>query len=132
MLTCTCHCGAVIWTYQNEPKSVTVCNCSIHASTRVRWIYGTEQEDVHGNGAARAYVRAYQGALELHHSLVCGKTISCRSAQPKTKGKTAIAVNFRLADAQDDVIGYPIRHFDGRHACKEQPGDHRTAKEIWF
>ena len=132
MLTGSCHCGAVAWQFDREPKSVTACNCTMCAKAGVLWIYGVEDEDVRVTGTTKSYVRKDGGALEFHHCPTCGNTVSWRLAEPDPKGRTQCAVNLRLSDDPNAIMHYPIRHFDGRNTFTEQPRDKCTVKEMWY
>lgn len=130
MLSGTCHCGAVTWTYAKTPDRATACNCSVCAKAGVLWIYGAEGEEVRVTGTTTAYVRADLGDLEFHHCPTCGNTISWWMAGAET-GKT-MALNLRLVDDPAAVAHIPIRHFDGRDTWSERPDDGATVKDLWF
>ena len=132
MLSGTCHCGAVKWTFDGDPGSATACNCSVCRRYGVLWIYDWEGEDVHVAGETHAYVRKDGGALEFRFCPTCGNTVSWRLARPAADGRTRSAVNLRLADDPEAVMDYPIDHFDGHDAFDDLPRDHRTVRDMWF
>lgn len=132
MLTGTCHCGAVKWTYSAEPAQATACNCSICVRYGVLWIYGHVDETVTLSGPTSVYTRADSGHLEFHFCKTCGNCPAWRATGPGEDGRTQIAVNLRLSDAPDTVANIPIRHFDGAGPFKARPDDGRTVRDMWF
>lgn len=132
MLTGSCHCGAVSWTFSSDPGSATACNCTICRRYGVLWIYGWEGEDLAVTGTTTAYRRADGGALEFHFCPTCGNTVSWRLAKPDRDGRTRSAVNLRLSDDPGAVMAYPIDHFDGLDNFEDEPRDHRTVRDMWY
>ncbi|MEO0863811.1 MAG: hypothetical protein AAFY39_04330 [Pseudomonadota bacterium] len=65
MLTGTCHCGVVKWTFSTEPSSATACNCTVCAKAGVLWIYGILGENVTLTGQTARYLRRDQQTLEF-------------------------------------------------------------------
>ena len=132
MLSGTCHCGAVTWTFSTEPSSATACNCTVCARSGVLWIYGILDETVTLSGPTTMYLRRDQQDLEFHHCPTCGNTICWKLAKPGDDGKTQIAVNLRLADQPEKVTDIPIRHFDGLNSFKSLPPSGKTVRDLWF
>ncbi|MDA8586394.1 GFA family protein [Rhodobacteraceae bacterium] len=129
MLTGTCHCGQVTWTFDANPKSVTACNCTNCAKAGVLWIYGTEGEDITVTGPTTPYVRKDGGALEFHHCQTCGNNVFWRLTDPDNM---RAAVNLRLTDDPKSLMDLPVRHFDGLNAFEALPDDDTTLKDLWF
>jgi hypothetical protein len=132
MLTGSCHCGAVRWTYDAEPTAATACNCTACRRYGVLWIYGHADESVSVTGPTASYVRKDGGYLAFHFCPDCGCTVAWRAQRPNSEGRTRSAVNLRLVDDPDAVMAVPIKHFDGLDTFDEAPRDARTVRDMWF
>lgn len=131
MLTGTCHCGAVSWTYEGDPGGATACNCTLCRRYGTLWIYGWEGETVTLEGPTTAYQRADGGFLRIHFCPACGAVAAWRAAKPNDEGRTRIAVNVRLAEP-GTVADLPIDHFDGFDTFDDLPRDGRSVRDYWF
>ena len=49
-----------------------------------------------------------------------------------TENPATCALNLRLVDDLNQVMGLPIRHFDGRDTWRALPNDNRTVKDMWY
>jgi hypothetical protein len=130
MLTGSCHCGAVRWTFEGDPGSATACNCTVCRRYGVLWIYDFEGEGIKISGETRFYMRGQD--VEFHFCGVCGCVTWWRAhkAPPEGRGRR-MAVNVRLAEP-DAVAHIPIDHFDGLHTFKDLPRDGRCVADYWF
>lgn len=133
MLTGTCHCGNLSWTFDGMPESVTACNCTLCRRYGVLWAYDYEGERIEISGKSTAYARkdVKTPALEIHFCPVCGGVICWRGLVPGPDGRRRIAVNLRLAEP-DAVAHLPIDHFDGLVAFDDLPRDGRCVRDMWF
>jgi hypothetical protein len=133
MLTGTCHCGAVAWTFDRAPESATACNCTLCRRYGVLWIYDYEGEHVRLSGPTATYTRAGkpQPALEVHFCATCGCVAAWRGLRVEADGRRRMAVNVRLADPAS-VADLPIDHFDGLDAFDDLPRDGRCVRDLWF
>ena len=50
MLTGSCHCGALKWTLEGDPGSITACNCTLCRRYGVLWAYDYENERIKISG----------------------------------------------------------------------------------
>ena len=55
MIEGSCHCGAVRWTFDGMPDSVTACNCTLCRRYGVLWIYDFEGERIKLIGSTTIY-----------------------------------------------------------------------------
>lgn len=130
MLTGSCHCGNLHWTFDGTPESATACNCTVCRRYGVLWIYGWEGEDVKTSGTTTFYSRN-EKEIEFHFCPTCGNVGWWRGHAPHPDGRTRIAVNVRLSEP--DTVGHiPMRHFDGLDAFKDLPQDGRCVSDMWF
>jgi len=133
MLTGTCHCGTVRWTFEGMPDSVTACNCTLCRRYGVLWIYDYEGERIEVSGPTTAYTRkdATKPSLEIHFCPGCGNVISWRGLSLDAQGRRRTAVNLRLTEP-DAVAHLPIDHFDGFGTFDDLPRDGRCVADMWF
>lgn len=109
MITGTCHCGAVSYTFNDTPKSATSCNCSICRRLGTLWIYSA-QDNITFSGAENTLSYAHgEKNLTFHTCKTCGCTTHWADAKDP---KGPMAVNLRLAEL-DVVAKVPVRNFDG-------------------
>src|SRR5690606_29361495 len=99
MIRGRCHCGAVNWTFDNQPDTATACNCTVCRRYGVLWIYGWENEDVTIAGPTTAYVREDFDLIEFHFCPTCGNVAAWRMCEPEDN-RRRIAVNARLAEPE--------------------------------
>lgn len=130
MLRGSCHCGAVSWTHDETPASVTACNCTICRRYGALWAYGLLGKSVHVSGETHAYRRADQGAIDFHFCKTCGCLTHYVTTQDGNLGARA-AVNTRMC-APEEVTDLPIKHFDGLEKFESLGQDGRTVRDIWF
>ena len=129
MISGSCLCGAVNWTFEGLPDSATACNCTACRRYGVLWAYDYEGEGITVSGPTKAYVRGK--ALEFHFCPGCGCVVFWRSQQKNAEGRLRIAVNLRLAEP-DAVAQIPIDHFDGLVTFDDLPRDGRCVADYWF
>jgi hypothetical protein len=133
MLTGTCHCGALGWTFEGMPDSVTACNCTLCRRYGVLWIYDYEGERIKVTGTSSTYTRIGRNdpALEIHFCPVCACVASWRGLRLDADGRRRVAVNLRLSDPKP-VAHLPIDHFDGLDTFDDLPRDARCVSDMWF
>lgn len=130
MLTGSCHCGTLHWSFNGTPDSATACNCTLCRRYGVLWIYDWEGERITTSGKSSVYMRG-EKEIEFHFCPTCGNVGWWRGHTPHPDGRTRIAVNVRLSDP-DDVGHIPIRHFDGLDTWTDMPSDGRCVSDMWF
>ena len=127
MLEGCCHCGAVTWRFESEPKAATSCNCTVCRRTGGLWIYGFEGEDVHVSGETRSYVWGDR-MLSMHSCPTCACLVSWRGLFLEPDGRRRSAVNVRMSPPE--TVGHlPIDHFDGLNTFTALPRDGRTVAD---
>lgn len=131
MLTGTCHCGAIDWTFTGDPGSATACNCTACRRYGALWIYGWEGEGITLNGHTRTYKRADGGHLKFHYCANCGNVAAWRTTRPDGEGRYRMAVNIRLVNDPAAVMALPIDHFDGHDSFDDLPRDGKTVADLW-
>jgi hypothetical protein len=133
MLTGTCHCGTVSWTFDGMPESATACNCTLCRRYGVLWIYDYEGERIKISGPSSVYTRkdVKDPALEIRFCSGCGCVICWRALGPDTVVRRRIAVNLRLAEP-GTVAHLPIDHLDGLDTFEDLPRDGRCVADMWF
>lgn len=132
MLTGSCHCKTVTWTYDAPLESVTACNCTACSRYGVLWAYDHEGEGIKVSGPTTAYQRRDHGSLGFHFCANCGNVAYWRATKLNDKGQRRIAVNIRLADHPDQVQSLMIDHFDGLNTFDDLPRDGRCVRDMWF
>ena len=130
MLSGTCHCGALRWSYEGDPGSATACNCTICRRYGALWIYGWEDEFVSTSGPSTVYSRG--AAIGYHFCPTCGCLAYYRALKADEEGRRKIAANLRMIEAPDTVAHLPIDHFDGLNTFEDLPRDHRCVGDMWF
>lgn len=133
MLTGSCHCGSLSWTFDGVPLSATACNCTLCRRYGVLWIYDYENERIKISGPSAVYTRKDQTnpALEIHFCKSCGCVICWRGIPPEPDGRRRMAVNIRLCEPSL-VADLPIDHFDGLNTFNDRPRDGRCVADMWF
>jgi hypothetical protein len=133
MLTGTCHCGALSWTFDGMPESVTACNCTLCRRYGVLWIYDYEGEKIKLSGPSAVYTRKdmKNPALEIRFCPTCGCVAAWRALGADSEVRRRIAVNLRLTDP-GPVAHLPIDQFDGLDTFDDLPRDKRCVKDMWF
>lgn len=133
MLTGTCHCGALQWTFDGVPDSATACNCTLCRRYGVLWIYDYEGERIKISGPSASYTRndTTKPVLEIRFCGSCGCVICWRGLRPDADGRRRIAVNLRLTEP-GPVAHVPIDHFDGLDTFDDLPRDGRCVADMWF
>ena len=116
MITGSCHCGAVTFTYAGEPEKLVACNCSICRRLATLWAHGPEgvitiQAPADG---LRCYSWGDKG-LEFCACATCN-CITHWQARSTTQPRN-MAVNCRLSEPAD-IAHLRIRHFDGADSWK--------------
>jgi hypothetical protein len=133
LLDGSCHCGAIGWTFDGMPDSVTACNCTLCRRYGVLWIYDYEGERIKISGPSTVYTRKGKTnpALEIHFCGSCGCVICWRGLRLEPDGRRRIAVNLRLTEP-GPVAHLPIDHFDGLNTFDDLPRDGRCVGDMWF
>jgi hypothetical protein len=133
MLTGTCHCGTLQWTFDGVPDSATACNCTLCRRYGVLWIYDYESERIKISGPSAVYTRndRTKPVLEIHFCGGCGCVIGWRGLKLDADGRRRIAVNLRLTEP-GPVAHLPIDHFDGLDTFDDLPRDGRCVADMWF
>ena len=133
MLTGTCHCGNLSWTFEGTPESVTACNCTLCRRYGVLWIYDYQGERINTSGPSAVYTRKDRShpALEIHFCRNCGCVTCWRGLRVDADGRRRIAVNLRLTEP-GPVAHLPIDHFDGLDTFDDLPRDKRCVADMWF
>ena len=126
MLNGTCHCGALSWSLEGDPGSITACNGTL-------WAYDYEGERIRISGPSCVYMRRGAGFpdLEIHFCPTCGCVLCWRGLRLQEDGRRRIAVNVRLAPPEA-VADLKIDHFDGLNTFTDLPGDGRCVRDLWF
>jgi hypothetical protein len=132
MLTGSCHCGALKWTLEGDPGSITACNCTLCRRYGVLWAYDYENERIRIFGPSSTYQRSGKDpSLEIHFCPTCGCVLCWRGLRLDKDGRRRIAVNVRLAEPE--AVGHLlIDHFDGLDKFDDLPRDGRCVKDMWF
>jgi hypothetical protein len=133
MLYGTCHCGALNWSFDGDPVSITACNCTLCRRYGALWAYDYEGERIHTGGPSSTYTRPGKAnpALEIHFCPRCGCVLFWRALKLEQDGRRRIAVNLRLA-SPETVAHFPIDHFDGLDTYNDLPSDGRCVRDLWF
>jgi hypothetical protein len=133
MLTGTCHCGDVRWTFEGMPESVTACNCTLCRRQGALWIYDYENERIKVSGPTSAYARrdSAEPSLDIHFCKSCGCVVYWRGRSVHAGGRRRMAVNLRLTEP-GPVADLPIDHFDGLDTFEDLPRDGRCVRDMWF
>lgn len=132
MLSGSCHCGAVSWTLEGDPGSITACNCTLCHRYGALWAYDYEGERVRVSGETRAYRRIGNDnpALEMLFCSVCAGVVAWRGLRLED-GRTRMAVNIRLAPLEA-VAALRIDHFDGMDSFEDMPSDGKLVRDLWW
>lgn len=107
----SCHCGAVRFTLEAVPDTVTDCNCSICRRYGVLWAY-YRPEHVRfepTNPATDTYTTASH-TLAFHRCRTCGCVTHWAPLAGRDPGR--MAVNARLLDL-DILANAGVRYLDG-------------------
>ena len=130
MITGSCHCGQVRWTFNGVPDSATACNCTLCRRYGTLWAYDYDGEAIHVSGPTRTYLTGDK-AIGFHFCDTCACVAYWRALTPDKEGRTRIAVNLRLADPQA-VADIAIEHFDGLAKFQDMGQDGRKVWDMWF
>ncbi len=130
MIEGSCHCGAVRWTIDPIPQSVTACNCTVCRRYAALWAYDYEGEGIHVSGPTKAYARGR--VLGFHFCPNCGNIAYWRALALDADGRRRIAVNLRLTAEPAAVQALPIDHFEGLESFDDLPRDGRCVVDLWF
>ena len=109
MITGSCHCGAVTYTFDRWPEKANSCNCSVCRRLGALWIYA-DVGLVEVTGPTVPYVRGDK-TLAFHHCPTCGCTTHWKGLNPD-EPDAYMAVNLCLAEPEV-MAQIPVRHFDG-------------------
>ena len=130
MISGSCHCRAVTWTFDATPEGATACNCTVCRRYGSIWIFGDEDATISHSGSTSVYHR--QRAIEFHFCPTCGCLTWWRGRRPEPDGRRRMAVNLRLADDPDSVMQIPFYHFDGLDTFEDLPRDGKRVADMWF
>lgn len=131
MITGSCHCGAVTWTFAGDPEEATACNCTVCCRYGALWAYDWLGERIKITGETAIYTRGDR-EIAFHHCPTCGCITWWQGVAANADHRTRMAVNLRMADRPDDISHLAIRHFDGLSTFDERPDDHRRVADLWF
>lgn len=131
MLTGSCHCGAVHWTFDGDPGEATACNCTICRRYGALWAYDWLGERIATSGKTEYYTRGDK-EIEFHRCPTCGCVTWWKGAKPHEDGRTRIAVNLRQSVDPSAVANLPIRHFEGLNSFTALPRDGCKLADLWF
>ncbi len=131
MLKGHCHCESVSWIYPKNLESVTACNCTLCRRYGALWAYGYLEEGISISGNTVAYERERQ-LNGFHFCLNCGCLAYYLSKSKDSEGRLRIAVNLRMIDNPDKIMGLQIDHFDGLNKFEDEPSDGRKIKDLWY
>jgi hypothetical protein len=133
MLTGSCHCGEVHWTFDGDPEQARACNCTVCRRYGAIWIYDFLDEKIKIRGNTEAYARAdeYGGSLQMRFCATCGCVAYWQVQETDDSGRRLIGVNLRLAEPEQ-VAHIKVGHFDGLSSFQELPGDNRCISDYWF
>jgi hypothetical protein len=131
MISGSCHCGKVKWTFDNTIESVTACNCSLCHRYGSLWAYGHHNIDIKIEGPTTAYMwgKKHSG---FNFCSTCGCLAYYLANHPNADGKFKIAVNFRMANEPKQIQHLRIDHFDGFDKFEDLPSDGKTVCDLWF
>ena len=130
MITGSCHCGQVRWTFNGLPDSATACNCTICRRYGALWAYDYDGAAITVSGPTRVYATG-EKAIGFHFCGECGCIAYWRAFAPDAEGRTRIAVNLRLSDPAS-VADITIEHFDGLDKFTDLGPDGRKVWDMWF
>ena len=130
MISGSCLCGAVRWTFDKEPEGATACNCTVCRRYGALWIYDYEDGVITTSGQTKPFDRGRE--IEFHFCPTCGCVTWWRGRRIEADGRRRLAVNLRLADEPDAVMHIPIYHFDGLATFEDLPRDGKCVADMWF
>ena len=130
MISGSCHCGQVRWTFNGLPGTATACNCTVCRRYGVLWAYDYEGEAIRVTGPTRTYITGDK-SIGFHFCGDCGCVAYWRALAPGKDGRRRIAVNLRLAEPQDEA-DIAIEHFDGLEKFEDLGQDGRKVWDMWF
>lgn len=131
MITGSCHCKKLKWTFQSTLESVTACNCTVCSRYGSLWAYGYENVDIQTSGESEKYQRGSK-QISFHFCSTCACIAFWRANVLDQEGKRRIAVNIRLADEPQQCSHLAIDHFDGLDEFVDLPRDGKCVKDLWF
>lgn len=107
----SCHCGAVRFTLQAAPETVTDCNCSICRRYGVLWAYYSPASVQLGSPepSTDTYSTASH-TLAFHRCRICGCVTHWTPLEWREPNR--MAVNARLLEPAL-LAGIRVRHLDG-------------------
>jgi hypothetical protein len=120
MISGSCLCGAVRWTFEGVPDAATACNCTACRRYGTLWAYDFEDHGIKVSGPATPFIRGK--SLSFNFCPTCGCVVFWRGQHLEEDGRRRIAVNLRLAEPEV-VAKIPIDHFDGLDTWTDLPRD---------
>ena len=129
MITGSCHCQSVTWTYPLELTSVTACNCTLCRRYGALWAYGSLEEGISVAGPTKFY---HKKVSAYHFCQNCGCLAYYLVHSKDAEGRRKIAVNMRMADDPSKIMTAAIDHFDGFDKFEDEPSDGKTIKDLWY
>jgi hypothetical protein len=130
MITGSCHCGAVNWTFDGTPTSATACNCTLCRRYGALWAYDYEGETISVTGPTKLYIWGSR-TIGFHFCADCGCVAYWRSLTAGNDGRRRIAVNLRLTEPET-VGAIVMDRFDGLKTFNDLPRDGRCVVDMWF
>ncbi|MBV8976928.1 MAG: GFA family protein [Alphaproteobacteria bacterium] len=108
MVEASCHCGAVRFTVETAPQTVTECNCSICRRSGVLCAYYSPKQVRFESAATDTYMWGDR-SIVFHRCKVCGCFTHWSAVDPSYD---RMGVNARLM-APEIVAAASVRKFDG-------------------
>ena len=109
MVSCSCHCGAVVLEIEEAPSEVTECNCSICRRYGVLWAYYAPRQVRISRPAPTDTYLWDDRAVAFHRCRACGCVTHWAAVDP-AMGR--MGVNARLMPPEA-VVQARLRHLDG-------------------
>ena len=131
MLTGSCHCEKVRWTYAAVPEGVTACNCTLCRRYGALWAYGYLEHGITVSGDTSAYSRGRK-INGFHFCKECGCLTHYMANNRDEEGRIRTAVNLRMIHEPEKIAALPIDHFDGYDIFDDLPRDGRCVRDLWF
>lgn len=131
MLTGSCHCGQVQWSYSLNLESVTACNCTLCRRYGALWAYAHIHHGVEVSGTTGFYSRNNKNN-NFHFCTRCGCLVYYVSNKVDSENRLRAAVNLRMIHEPQQIENLPIDHFEGLESFEDQPRDGRCVKDLWY
>lgn len=131
MITGSCHCETVKWTYSLPLESVTACNCKLCRRYGALWAYGHLDQGIQISGSTSVYMRDRK-LNGFYFCPRCGCLAYYLSNSEDEQGRRRMAVNLRMIHDPNQIAHLPIDHFDGLDKFEDLPRNGRRVQDLWF